>query len=126
MSIIEQLTAPSVASRNGDARFSIFSPVITVEHREFYERIVSELNGVFPICTQGKCTAVEVSEDATEQEQITDLMKRVESFSGELLEVTKQLFDQFYQAKEHFCRMIHGTTAYVKINLMDRNLLERT
>ncbi|MEK6261900.1 MAG: cache domain-containing protein [Planctomycetota bacterium] len=126
MSIIEQLTAPGVASRNGDARFSIFSPVITVEHREFYERIVSELNGVFPICTQGKCTAVEVSEDATEQEQITDLMKRVESFSGELLEVTKQLFDQFYQAKEHFCRMIHGTTAYVKINLMDRNLLERT
>jgi hypothetical protein len=109
-----------------DARFSIFSSVITVEHREFYERIVSELNGIFPICTQGKCTAVEVSEDATEQEQITDLMKRVESFSGELLEVTKQLFDQFYQAKEHFCRMIHGTTAYVKINLMDRNLLERT
>ncbi|WP_020475156.1 cache domain-containing protein [Zavarzinella formosa] len=109
-----------------DSKFSIFSPVVTVEHREFYERIVSELNGVFPICTQGKCTAVEVSEDATEQEQITDLMKRVESFSGELLEVTKQLFDQFYQAKEHFCKMIHGTTAYVKINLMDRNLLERT
>lgn len=126
MATLEQLTAPAVASRNGDAKFSIFSPVITVEHREFYERIVSELNGIFPICTQGKCTAVEVSEDATEQEQITDLMKRVESFSGELLEVTKQLFDQFYQAKEHFCRMIHGTTAYVKINLMDRNLLERT
>jgi hypothetical protein len=114
------------ALHHGDAKFSIFSPVITVEHREFYERIVSELNGIFPICTQGKCTAVEVSEDATEQEQITDLMKRAESFSGELLDVTKQLFDQFYQAKEHFCRMIHGTTAYVKINLMDRNLLERT
>ncbi|MDB5338415.1 MAG: hypothetical protein JWN70_4034 [Planctomycetaceae bacterium] len=126
MSIVTQSPVAAPAHRNGDARFSIFSPVITVEHREFYEKIVSELNGVFPICTQGKCTAVEVSEDATEQEQITDLMKRVESFSGELLEVTKQLFDQFYQAKEHFCRMIHGTTAYVKINLMDRNLLERT
>lgn len=114
------------ASPVAESKFSIFSPVVTVQHREFYERIVSELNGIFPICTQGKCTAVEVSEDATEQEQITDLMKRVESFSGELLEVTKQLFDQFYQAKEHFCKMIHGTTAYVKINLMDRNLLERT
>lgn len=126
MTTLIETPAATSSQRNGDARFSIFSPVITVEHREFYERIVSELNGVFPICTQGKCTAVEVSEDATEQEQITDLMKRVESFSGELLEVTKQLFDQFYQAKEHFCRMIHGTTAYVKINLMDRNLLERT
>lgn len=124
--INERQTVSAAANPSGETRFSIFSPVITVEHREFYERIVSELNGVFPICTQGKCTAVEVSEDATEQEQITDLMKRVESFSGELLEVTKQLFDQFYQAKEHFCRMIHGTTAYVKINLMDRNLLERT
>lgn len=126
MATTERILNAPAASHNGDARFSIFSPVITVEHREFYERIVSELNGIFPICTQGKCTAVEVSEDATEQEQITDLMKRVESFSDELLEVTKQLFDQFYQAKEHFCRMIHGTTAYVKINLMDRNLLERT
>ncbi|WP_437230982.1 PDC sensor domain-containing protein [Planctomicrobium sp. SH661] len=121
------LPAPkSSTATHGDGKFSIFSPVITVEHREFYERIVSQLNGIFPICTQGKCTAVEVSEDATEQEQVTDLMKRVESFSGELLDVTKQLFDQFYQAKEHFCRMLHGTTAYVKINLMDRNLLERT
>ena len=119
------LSGPGAQAHDG-GKFSIFSPVVTVQHREFYERIVSELNGVFPICTQGKCTAVEVSGDATEQEQITDLMKRVESFSAELLEVTKQLFDQFYQAKEHFCRMIHGTTAYVKINLMDRNLLERT
>jgi hypothetical protein len=114
------------ALASGESKFSIFSRMITVEHREFYERIVAELNGIFPICTQGKCTAVEVSGDATEQAQISDLMKRVESFSVELLDVTKQLFDQYYQAKEHFCRMIHGTTAYVKINLMDRNLLERT
>lgn len=107
-------------------KFSIFNPVITYEHREFYERIISELNGIFPICNQGKCTAVEISENATEQEQITDLMKRVENFSGQLLEVSKRLFDQFYQAKENFCKSIYSNTAYIKINLMDRNLLERT
>ncbi|MBN2713345.1 MAG: cache domain-containing protein [Planctomycetes bacterium] len=108
------------------AKFSIFDPVITYEHREFYEKIVSELNGLFPICNQGKCSAVEISEDATEQEQITDLMVRVENFSHELLDVTKKLFDQFYQAKEEFHRMILSNVAYVKINLIDRNLLERT
>ncbi len=120
--------ASSAPARPGEeaTRFSIFNPVITYEHREFYERIVSELNGLFPICNQGKCSAVEISEDATEQEQITDLMVRVENFSHELLEVTKKLFDQFYQAKEEFHRMILANVAYVKINLIDRNLLERT
>lgn len=108
------------------ASFSIFHPVITFEHREFYERIIGELNGIFPICNQGKCTAVEISENATEQEQITDLMKKVETFSGELLSVTKRLFDQFYQAKDQFCRSIYANTAYNLINLLDRNLLERT
>ena len=106
--------------------FSIFHPVITLAHREFYERIISELNGIFPICNQGKCSAVEISENATEQEQITDLMKKVETFSGELLAVTKRLFDQFYQAKDQFCRSIYANTAYNLINLLDRNLLERT
>ena len=106
--------------------FSIFHPVITYEHREFYERIIGELNGIFPICNQGKCTAVEISENATEQEQITDLMKKVETFSGELLSVTKKLFDQFYQAKDQFCRSIYANTSYNLINLLDRNLLERT
>ena len=114
------------ATEETETKFSIFNPVIRYEHREFYERIISELNGIFPICNQGKCTAVEISENATEQEQITDLMKRVEKFSGQLLEVSKRLFDQFYQAKEDFCRSIYSNTAYIKINLMDRNLLERT
>lgn len=109
-----------------DSKFSIFHPVITFEHREFYERIISELNGIFPICNQGKCTAVEISENVTEQEQITDLMKKVENFSRQLLEVSKRLFDQFYQAKEDFCQSIYSNTAYININLMDRNLLERT
>jgi hypothetical protein len=109
-----------------EGTFSIYSSVISHQHRAFYEKIVSELNGIFPICNQGKCKAVEISEDTTEQEQITDLMQRVENFSGELHSVTKKLFDQFYQAKEDFCKSIYSTTAYVKINLMDRNLLERT
>ena len=88
------MTTPSEHSVS--TKFSIFDPVITCEHREFYERIISELNGIFPICNQGKCTAVEISESATEQEQITDLIKRVEDFSRELLDVSKRLFDQFY------------------------------
>ena len=107
-------------------KFSIFDPVITYEHREFYERIISELNGIFPICNQGKCTAVEISESATEQEQITDLKEAGGRFSRELLDVSKRLFDQFYQAKEDFCKAIYSNTAYININLMDRNLLERT
>ena len=62
----------------------------------------------------------------TEQEQITELMKRVENFSGELLDVTKKLFDQYYVAKEELHESILNTTAYNKINTLDRNLLERT
>jgi hypothetical protein len=106
--------------------FSIFDPAISYEHREFYEKILSELNGIFPICNQGECTAVDISENSTEQEQITELMKRVENFSKELLDVTKKLFDQFYVAKEELHQSILNTTAYNKINTLDRNLLERT
>lgn len=111
---------------NADKRFSIFDPAIRFEHREFYERIVSELNGLLPVCNQGESTAVDISENATEQEQITELMKRVETFSGNLLEVTKKLFDQYYVAKEALHCSILATTAYNKINTLDRNLLERT
>ncbi len=106
--------------------FSIFDPSIRFEHREFYEKIVSELNGIFPVCNQGESTAVEISANSTEQEQITELMKRVENFSGELLDVTKKLFDQYYVAKEELHESILHTTAYNKINTLDRNLLERT
>ena len=106
--------------------FSIFDPSIRFEHREFYEKIVSELNGIFPVCNQGESTAVEISANPTEQEQITELMKRVENFSIELLDVTKKLFDQYYVAKEELHESILHTTAYNKINTLDRNLLERT
>jgi hypothetical protein len=107
-------------------KFSIFNSLITNDHREFYERITNELMSIAPICNQGKSTAAEISETATEQEQITDLMARVETFAEELHDGTKNLFDQFYQAKEDFCKSIYCTTAYIKINLIDRTLLERT
>jgi len=109
-----------------DHKFSIFNALITNDHREFYEKIINELIGVSPICNQGKCTAAAISETATEQEQITELMERVETFAAELHDGTKNLFDQFYAAKEDFCRSIYCTTAYIKINLIDRTLLERT
>jgi len=107
-------------------KFSIFNALITNDHREFYEKITNKLIGISPICNQGKSTAAEISETVTEQEQITDLMERVETFAAELHGGTKNLFDQFYQAKEDFCRSIYCTTAYIKINLIDRTLLERT
>ncbi len=107
-------------------KFSILNELITNDHREFYEKIINELIGVSPICNQGKCTAAAISETATEQEQITELMERVETFAAELHDGTKNLFDQFYAAKEEFCRSIYCTTAYIKINLIDRTLLERT
>jgi hypothetical protein len=117
------LSTESAPQKN---KFSIFNSLITNDHREFYERITNELLSISPICNQGKSTAAEISETATEQEQITDLMARVETFAEELHDGTKNLFDQFYQAKEDFCKSIYCTTAYIKINLIDRTLLERT
>ena len=108
------------------SKFSIFDPVVAYEHREFYEQIVNELNVILPVCNQGKCLAVEISRNIAEQETIKELMERVERFRGELLEGTKNLFAQFYQSKDAFHNMIQSTVAYVKINLMDRNLLERS
>jgi len=115
-----------IVDQKAENKFSIFNSLITNDHREFYEKIINELIGVSPICNQGKCTAAAISETATEQEQITELMERVETFAAELHDGTKNLFDQFYAAKEDFCRSIYCTTAYIKINLIDRTLLERT
>jgi hypothetical protein len=53
-------------------------------------------------------------------------MKRVENFSRQLLKITKELFGQYYIAKEEQHESILHTTAYNKINTLDRNLLERT
>ena len=113
-------------SKGNSSKFSIFAPVVAYEHREFYEQIVNELNVILPVCNQGKCLAVDISRNIAEQETIKELMERVERFRGELLEGTKNLFAQFYQSKDAFHKMIQSTVAYVKINLMDRNLLERS
>jgi len=107
-------------------QFSIFDPAITFEHREFYETIVNRLNGIFPLCSQGKSASVEISENPTERQQVTDLMKQVEQFASDLLKVNKELFNQFYQSKEDLHQAILSTTAHNTINLIDRNLLERT
>lgn len=119
-------TGSSALTRNTPKKFSIFNPAVTLEHREFYEQISGKLNAIFPICSQGESAAVEISENETEQQQVTDLMKQVESFAQDLISLTKDLFDQFYQAKEELYTSILTTTAFNMINLVDRNLLERT
>lgn len=106
--------------------FSIFHPVIRIDHREFYEAILNEISSISPVCNQARSTAAEISKDSAEEELIIDLIKKVEDFSNELLSVTKNLFDQFYQTKEKFYESMLMIMAYNKINLMDRNLLERT
>ena len=106
--------------------FSVFDPSIRFEHREFYEEIVNELNVIIPVCFYGEAIAVAISENSTERDQITELMKRVEDFSRQLLLITKKLFGQYYIAKEEQHESILHTTAYNKINTLDRNLLERT
>ncbi len=117
----------SMAIEIGEKKsFSVFDPSIRFEHREFYEEIVSELNVIIPVCFYGEAIAVAVSENSTERDQITELMKTVENFSRQLLQITKKLFDQYYIAKEEQHESILHTTAYNKINTIDRNLLERT
>ncbi|SFM29813.1 PDC sensor domain-containing protein [Methanolobus profundi] len=111
---------------SGEKSFSVFDPSIRFEHREFYEEIVSELNVMIPVCIHGETIAVAICENTTERDQITELMKHVEDFSRQLLQITKKLFDQYYVAKEEQHESILHTTAYNKINTLDRNLLERT
>lgn len=106
--------------------FSIFHPVIRIEHREFYEAILNEISSISPVCNQARSTAAEISKDSAEEELIVDLIKKVEDFSNELLSVTKNLFDQFYQTKETFYQSMLKIITFNKINLLDRNLLERT
>ncbi len=113
---------------SGDSRtrYSVHDPVVSSDHRAFYEQVASELNTVVPICNQGKCRAIEISSTAAQRDQLIGLMKRAETFARRLLEVTTELFSDFYRAKAEFSRAIHLDTAYIKVNLVDRNLLERT
>ena len=109
-----------------DIRFNIYNPIITYEHRAAYDMIVSHLQEIFPICNQGKCKALEVSDDPQKQKQINDLMEKVEFFSNSLITITTVFFDQLYRAKETSSQSISQSTAMIKIDMIERNLLERT
>jgi hypothetical protein len=87
-------------NQSQDIMFNIYNPVITYEHRADYDMIVSQLQEIFPICNQGKCKALEVTDDPQKQKQINDLMEKVEFFSDSLINITKVFFDQLYRAKE--------------------------
>ena len=107
-------------------KFNIYNPIITYEHRAAYDMIVSHLQEIFPICNQGKCKALEVSDDPQKQKQINDLMEKVEFFSNSLITITKIFFDQLYRAKQTSSQSISQSTAMIKIDMIERNLLERT
>lgn len=106
--------------------FNIYNPVITYEHRAAYDMILGQLQGIFPICNQGKCKALEVTDDPQKQKQINDLMEKVEFFSESLISITKVFFDQLYRAKQTSAQSISQSMAKIKIDMMERNLLERT
>lgn len=106
--------------------FNIYNPVITYEHRAAYDMILGQLQGIFPICNQGKCKALEVTDDPQKQKQINDLMEKVEYFSESLINITKVFFDQLYRAKQTSAQSISQSMAKIKIDMMERNLLERT
>ena len=112
--------------QNRDIKFNIYNPVITYEHRAAFDQIVSQLQEIFPICNQGKCKALEVSDDPQKQKQINDLMEKVEFFSNSLITITRVFFDQLYRAKEGSSQSIARSTAMIKTDMIERNLLERT
>ena len=95
-------------------------------HRRFHDRIVADLNGILPICNQGKCTAADISDNLTEQQQITDLMQKVEQLCTHLSENVTDLFSQYYRERGRFCGAAYTTTAEIKVNLIDRTLLDRS
>lgn len=111
---------------NSDIKFNIYNPVITYEHRAAYDSIVSQLQEIFPICNQGKCKALEVTDDPQKQKQINDLMEKVESFFRWIDRYNKTFFDHLYRAKESSFQSIFHSTAKIKIDMIERNLLERT
>jgi hypothetical protein len=115
-----------MSENNQDIKFNIYNPVITYDHRDAYDLIVSQLQEIFPICNQGKCKALEVSDDPQKQKQINDLMEKVEFFSKSLITITKKFFDQLYRAKEASAMANARSTSVIKMDMIERNLLERT
>ena len=106
-------------------KFNIYNPIITYEHRAAYDMIVSHLQEIFPICNQGKCKALEVSDDPQKQKQINDLMEKVEFFSNSLITITKVFFDQLYRAKQTSSQSISQSTAMIKIDMIERGIYWR-
>lgn len=114
-------------SNNSNRTFSIYDPEITPAHREFFEQMVRELMTIFPICSQGRSFADSIDQGSNDQINIIgDLMMQAEVYGQELLEVSKDLFDKYYQARANYAQSIYANSAYITINLLDRNLLERT
>jgi hypothetical protein len=109
-----------------EIKFNIYNPVITYEHRAAYDMVLSQLHEIFPICNQGKCKALEVTDDPQKQKQINDLMEKVEFISDSLITITKVFFDQLYRAKESSSQSIAHSMAKITIDMIERNLLERT
>ena len=107
---------------NEKVRFNIYNPVITYEHRAAYDIIVSRLLEIFPICNQGKCKALEVSDDPQKQKQINDLMERVVFFSNSLITITQVFFDQLYRAKEDSFESISQLFASIQIDMIERRI----
>ena len=99
---------------------------MTESHRRFHDRIVADLNGILPICNQGKCTAADISNNVTEQQQITGLMQKVELLCTHLSENVTDLFSQYYRERGRFCGAAYCTTAEIKVNLVDRTLMDRS
>ena len=99
---------------------------MTEAHRRFHDRIVADLNGILPICNQGKCTAADISDNLTEQQQITDLMQRVEQLCTHLSENVTDLFSHYYCERGRFCGAAYTTTAEIKVNLVDQSLMDRS
>ena len=83
-----------------ELKFNVYNPVVTYEHRAAYDQIISSLQDLSPICNNGKCKALEVTDDPQKQKQINDLMEQVEVFSKSLSETTAIFYDQLYRAKE--------------------------
>lgn len=116
-------------SNTSERTFSVYDSEITSVHREFFEQIVRELMTIFPICSQGRSFADSIgnAEGASDQINIIeDLMQQAEVYGQELLDVSKNLFNKYYQARANYAKSIYANSAYITINLMDRNLLERT
>lgn len=112
-------------SENETSATLSFRQFATEEHRRFHDRIVADLNGILPVCNQGKCTAASISDSPTEQQQITDLMHKVEQLCTHLSENVTDLFSQYYDERSRFCGAAYCTTAEIKLRLVDRALQDR-